>query len=171
MLHLCVPGEASGGADDESGKAYAEKGRQVIYGIKKVARHCFAAFDGWILEQGLMIHVIIALVPAWIASVLIFGLRALAVSAVTVIACVVFEALYNVLMKKPQTISDCSAIVTGILFWRSTCRLPFPCGCRFVGCFCGHCCHKTALRRLGHELCQPRPGGAALRCLSALPHA
>ena len=49
-------------------------------------------------SKGLMIHVIIALIPAWIASVLIFGLRALAVSAVTVIACVVFEALYNMLM-------------------------------------------------------------------------
>ena len=65
--------------------------------------------------RGLMIHVIIALVPAMIASAIIFGARALAVVAVTVAACVLFEALFNILMKRPQTVSDCSAVVTGII--------------------------------------------------------
>ena len=65
--------------------------------------------------RGLMIHVIIALVPAMIASAIIFGARALVVVAVTVAACVLFEALFNILMKRPQTVSDCSAVVTGII--------------------------------------------------------
>lgn len=65
--------------------------------------------------RGLMLHVVIALVPALIAAALIFGMRALTVTAVTCIACVLFEGLYNFMMKKPQTIGDCSALVTGII--------------------------------------------------------
>ena len=42
--------------------------------------------------RGLMGNVIIALLPAFVASGIVFGLRAIAVTAVTVIACVVFEA-------------------------------------------------------------------------------
>ena len=43
--------------------------------------------------RGLMGHVIIALLPALVASVFIFGARALLVTGVTVAACVGFEAL------------------------------------------------------------------------------
>ena len=42
----------------------------------------------------IMLDVIIALLPAAIAGVVIFGLRALLVLAVTVVSCVGFEALY-----------------------------------------------------------------------------
>ena len=63
----------------------------------------------------IMLDVIIALLPAAIAGVVIFGLRALLVLAVTVVSCVGFEALYNILLKKPQTVGDCSAGVTGLL--------------------------------------------------------
>ena len=63
----------------------------------------------------IMLDVIIALLPAAIAGVVIFGLRALLVLGVTVVSCVGFEALYNILLKKPQTVGDCSAAVTGLL--------------------------------------------------------
>lgn len=63
----------------------------------------------------LMLDVIIALVPALIASVIIFGLRALALVAVCVAACVIAEYLFGLVCKKPCTIGDLSAVVTGIL--------------------------------------------------------
>lgn len=63
----------------------------------------------------IMRDVIIALVPALIASVIVFGIRALIVTAVCVISCVVFEYLCRRLMKRDQTISDLSAVVTGML--------------------------------------------------------
>ncbi len=63
----------------------------------------------------IMLDVIIALLPAAIAGTVIFGLRALAVLALTVASCVGFEALYNLLLKKPQTVGDLSAAVTGLL--------------------------------------------------------
>lgn len=65
--------------------------------------------------QSIMLKVIIATVPAMIASVLIFGIRSLLLTGVTVAACVGFEYLYETILKKPITVSDLSAVVTGIL--------------------------------------------------------
>lgn len=63
----------------------------------------------------IMLDVIIALLPATVASVVIFGLRSLLVVASCVLACVAFEALFNLIIKKEQTISDLSAALTGLL--------------------------------------------------------
>ena len=62
-----------------------------------------------------MFDVLIALLPALVAGILVFGLRALLVTAVTVAACVAFEYLSRRLMKRDNTISDLSAVVTGVL--------------------------------------------------------
>ncbi len=62
-----------------------------------------------------MLDVILALVPALLAAVYFFGLRALSVVAVTVAACVLFEYLARRIMKRNNTIGDLSAVVTGIL--------------------------------------------------------
>ncbi len=63
----------------------------------------------------IMLMVIIALLPAAVAGCVFFGARAAAVLAVCIVSCVVFEALCRVIMKKEQTISDLSAVVTGLL--------------------------------------------------------
>jgi electron transport complex protein RnfD len=63
----------------------------------------------------IMRDVLIALLPATVAGVVIFGLRALLVVAVCVISSVLFEALFNRLVKKDQTVGDLSAAVTGLL--------------------------------------------------------
>ena len=65
--------------------------------------------------KGIMLDVIIALLPATIAGAVIFGIRSLLVVAICVASCVFFEALFNLLIKKEQTISDLSAVVTGLL--------------------------------------------------------
>ena len=64
---------------------------------------------------GVMLDVIIALLPTLIAGVVIFGLRALLVVATCVLASVVSEFLFNIIVKKNQTIFDLSAIVTGLI--------------------------------------------------------
>jgi electron transport complex protein RnfD len=64
---------------------------------------------------GIMRDVLIALAPAAIAGVVIFGLRALLVIALCVGSCVGLEALYNLIVKKEQTVRDLSAAVTGLL--------------------------------------------------------
>ena len=63
----------------------------------------------------LMANVIVALTPCVVASAIIFGWRALLVTAVSVVACVAFEWLYCKLLKKPNPIGDLSAVVTGII--------------------------------------------------------
>ena len=64
---------------------------------------------------GIMLNVIIALLPALIASVFIFGFRSLTVTAVAVASCVFFEYISRKIMKRENTISDLSAVVTGML--------------------------------------------------------
>ncbi|MEE0928644.1 MAG: RnfABCDGE type electron transport complex subunit D [Acutalibacteraceae bacterium] len=63
----------------------------------------------------IMLDVIIALAPATVFGVLIFGFSALTVIAVCVAASVLTEALFCCLAKKPLTTGDFSAVVTGLL--------------------------------------------------------
>ena len=63
----------------------------------------------------IMRDVLIALCPAAIAGTIIFGWRSLLVIATCVLSCVLLEALYNLIVKKEQTVGDLSAAVTGLL--------------------------------------------------------
>ena len=65
--------------------------------------------------SAIMRDVIIALLPTTVAGVVIMGLRALLVIAVCVASCVLFEALFNLIVKKDQTVGDLSAALTGLL--------------------------------------------------------
>ena len=65
--------------------------------------------------RSIMLDVIIALCPALIASVVIYGFRALLLTCVSVAACVLLEFVWEKLMKKPVTVGDLSAVVTGML--------------------------------------------------------
>lgn len=65
--------------------------------------------------RSIMLDVIIALMPSLIASVAIFGLRVLAVTATTVITCVLSEFVARKVMKRSTTIGDLSAVVTGVI--------------------------------------------------------
>jgi len=68
-----------------------------------------------VTTQKIMLDVILALLPALIWSIYVLGIRSLFVTLVSVASCVVFEFLYRKIMRKPDTISDLSAVVTGIL--------------------------------------------------------
>lgn len=68
-----------------------------------------------ITTQKIMLHVIISLMPAVIASTVIYGLRALLVVVICSSVCVISELLFEKITKRPRTINDLSAVVTGIL--------------------------------------------------------
>lgn len=70
---------------------------------------------GSVTTQRIMLDVVIALLPALVASILIFGWRALAVTALCVAVCVVCEWGFEKLCKKENTVADLSAVVTGVL--------------------------------------------------------
>lgn len=65
--------------------------------------------------QRIMLAVITALMPCLAAAVYWFGPRALLVTGVSAASCVLFELLAELLAKRPLTINDLSAAVTGLI--------------------------------------------------------
>ena len=74
--------------------------------------------------QGMMLDVLIALVPLMIVAIWVFRQYAIYVTVLCVGGCVATEAVFNALRRKPQSLPDCSAIVTGIILAMS---LPWSC--------------------------------------------
>ena len=68
-----------------------------------------------VTTRTIMRDVLIALAPALVFSVVNFGVRALLVTLVSVVACYGFEKLWNILMKQNDKTYDLSACVTGVL--------------------------------------------------------
>ena len=63
----------------------------------------------------IMMDVVIALLPAWGVGIWKFGVQALVCVLVSVASAVATEYLYSLVMKKRNTVVDCSAVVTGLL--------------------------------------------------------
>lgn len=72
-------------------------------------------FSLGISTQKIMLAVIISLLPECIYGIITFGLRALFVILTSVLSCVVFELLFQVLTKQKIVIKNLSAVVSGIL--------------------------------------------------------
>ena len=64
----------------------------------------------WVMKQ-----VVIALIPAVIASVIFFKLKAVLLILTCVISCLLAEKLVMILRKRPSSLGDYSAVITGIL--------------------------------------------------------
>lgn len=62
-----------------------------------------------------MRDVLIALFPTTVWGIYVFGLRAALIVLTSVLSCVLFEALTQLALRRPITVSDCSAAVTGLL--------------------------------------------------------
>ena len=63
----------------------------------------------------IMLYVIIALLPTSVFGVYNFGIRALLLIIITILSCVASEWCFEKITKRPSTISDLSAVVTGLL--------------------------------------------------------
>ncbi len=104
--------------------------------------------------RNIMLDVIIALCPAVIASVILFGWRAFLIEAVCVASCVLIEYLCRVLMKRDQTIGDLSAVVTGLLL---ALNLPvtIPMWVAVFGCFIAIAVTKQLFGGIGQNFANP----------------
>ncbi len=65
--------------------------------------------------SSIMRNVIIALLPASIWGIFLFGFYSLAIILTAIASCVLFEHLFCVATKKPSAVGDLSAVVTGLL--------------------------------------------------------
>lgn len=102
----------------------------------------------------IMGDVLIALLPAVVASVLVFGTRALLLEVVCVASSVLFEYLFRRLLKRSNTISDLSAAVTGLLL---AFNLPagFPIWMAILGCFVAIVIVKQLFGGIGCNFANP----------------
>ena len=104
--------------------------------------------------QKIMQRVCIALCPTLIASVIIFGINALILVAVTVVACVFFEWGYCKLMHRENPTGDFSAVVTGMLLaFNMPATLPW--WMAIVGAFIAIVVVKQLFGGLGYNFANP----------------
>lgn len=68
-----------------------------------------------ISTSAIMLDVIIAMLPATVWGILKFGMYAAIVVAVAVLTAILSETLFNIIVKKPNTIYDLSCVVTGLI--------------------------------------------------------
>ena len=104
--------------------------------------------------SNIMFDVVLALIPALFVSVVFFGFRTLLVTAVCIVSCVVFEYIIRKVMKRSNTISDFSAVVTGILL---AFNLPpaIPLWIAVIGCFAAIVVVKQLFGGIGQNFANP----------------
>ena len=112
----------------------------------------------------LMLDVLIALAPALIAAVYFYGERALVLTVISVAACVVCEALICLVMRRPVSVGDLSAVVTGVLI---TCVMPSaaPWWVGLIGSFFAIIVVKQLYGGIGKNFLNPALAGRAFLML------
>ena len=98
--------------------------------------------------------VLIALLPAFAVGIYQFGFRVVTLTAVFVPSCVLFEYLYNKITKKPQTVGDLSAVLTGVLL-AFNCPSSLPYEIAIVGSFAAIVVIKQLFGGIGQNLVNP----------------
>ena len=108
----------------------------------------------------IMRNVVYALLPVVGAGVLAFGVSVLLLVIVTTLACLLTEHLFCRLARKPSTLGDCSAAITGILL---ALTLPpgFPLWMGAVGGFTAIALGKALFGGLGFNVFNPALVGRA----------
>lgn len=110
--------------------------------------------------KSIMLDVIIAMLPALAYAVWQFGLKALTLTAVSAVACAFWEWLYRKLMKKPQSVGDLSAVVTGILL-AFVCPVTTPYWMIIIGDFFAIIVVKQLFGGIGKNFINPALAGRA----------
>ena len=108
----------------------------------------------------IMRDVLIALAPAMVLSVVFFGFRALTVTAVSVLACWLFEKLYCKLLKVDDKTYDLSACVTGVLL-AFVCPVTIPYWTIVLGAAFAILLVKMLFGGLGRNIVNPALAGRA----------
>ena len=111
--------------------------------------------------RSIMLDVIIALMPALVMGVYVFGWRALTSTLVSVASCVVWEWIYRKLLKKSCSVGDLSAVVTGILL-AFVCPVQTPYWMLVIGAFFSIVLVKQLYGGIGCNFLNPALAGRAI---------
>ncbi|MCL2036167.1 MAG: RnfABCDGE type electron transport complex subunit D [Oscillospiraceae bacterium] len=113
----------------------------------------------------IMVGVIIAAIPSIIASTVFFGLKSLILIATCVSACIFFEFAFRLIFKKPHTIANFSAVITGILL--AFCLpVTFPLYMAVIGSFVSIVIVKEMFGGIGQNFANPAIVGRIVLMLS-----
>lgn len=110
--------------------------------------------------KSIMLDVLLALIPSLAVSTYVFGLRAILMTAVSIIACMVFEATYDKIVGKENTIMDLSAAVTGVLL-AFVCPVTLPYWMLIIGDGIAIIFAKCIFGGLGKNFINPALAGRA----------
>ena len=104
--------------------------------------------------RGIMMDVLIALAPASVFGIILFGWRAALLIAVCVASCIIFEAISCKVMGRDISVGDLSAAVTGLLL---ALNLPsgLPIWMAVFGCLVAIVVTKQMFGGLGHNFVNP----------------
>ena len=104
--------------------------------------------------QKTMLMVIIALMPSLVVSTIVFGARAIVLTVVCAAFAMFFEWAWNKLMKRPQTVQDLSACLTGVLI-AFNCPSGVPFWIAVLGCFVAVIIVKQLFGGIGKNITNP----------------
>lgn len=110
--------------------------------------------------KSIMLDVLLALIPSLALSTYVFGLRAILMTAVSIIACMVFEAIYDKIVGKENTVMDLSAAVTGVLL-AFVCPVTLPYWMLIIGDGIAIIFAKCIFGGLGKNFINPALAGRA----------
>ncbi|MBS6831221.1 MAG: RnfABCDGE type electron transport complex subunit D, partial [Clostridiales bacterium] len=108
----------------------------------------------------IMLDVIIALMPALIAGVFVFGMRALIVALTCVISSAAAEYIWCRILKKPNSTGDLSAVVTGLILALNV-PASLPLWMAVIGSVFAIIIVKQFFGGIGHNFMNPALGARA----------
>ena len=111
--------------------------------------------------RSIMLDVIIAMLPALFWAIYNFGFKALLSVVVSVVACLFWATLYRQRLKKPQSIGDLSAVVTGMLL-AFVCPPELPWWALVIGAFFSIVVVKQLYGGIGCNFLNPALAGRAI---------
>ena len=110
--------------------------------------------ENYVKTSTIMLNVIIALLPAWGAAIYFFGLRVIPLTAVCVGSCIFFEYVCRRMMKRDNTITDLSAVVTGLILAMNL-PVTLPYWMALIGSFVAIVVVKQLFGGLGQNFANP----------------
>lgn len=108
----------------------------------------------------IMLDVILALMPALIAGVFVFGMRALIVTLTCVISSAAAEYIWCRILKKPNSTGDLSAVVTGLILALNV-PASLPLWMAVIGSVFAIIIVKQFFGGIGHNFMNPALGARA----------
>lgn len=101
--------------DDTTADAPFEKTAAAEFGKELLSASPSPHIKSSATTRQIMLDVLIALMPAFIWGIIVFGTRALMMGLISVASSVLFEGLFQLVLKRKRTVGDLSAAVTGLL--------------------------------------------------------